>query len=31
MGDKLHFDSPVLREFGRRYAKAWRELSGQSH
>ena len=23
MGDKLHFDSPSLREFGRRYARAW--------
>lgn len=22
-GDKLHFDSPALREFGRRYARAW--------
>jgi len=22
-GDKLHFDSPSLREFGRRYAQAW--------
>lgn len=31
LGDKLHFDTPALREFGRRYAKAWRELSGQSH
>ncbi len=26
-GDKLHFDSPALREFGRRYARAWLELS----
>ncbi|HWA10857.1 MAG TPA: sialate O-acetylesterase [Opitutaceae bacterium] len=25
-GDKLHFDSPSLREFGRRYAQAWFEL-----
>jgi hypothetical protein len=22
-GDKLHFDAPSLKEFGRRYAKAW--------
>ena len=26
-GDKLHFDSPALREFGRRYAAAWEALS----
>jgi hypothetical protein len=26
-GDKLHFDSASLREFGRRYARAWLELS----
>ena len=26
-GDQLHFDSAALREFGRRYAKAWQELS----
>jgi len=26
MGDKLHFDSPSLREFGRRYARAWLAL-----
>ena len=25
-GDKLHFDTPALREFGRRYARAWQEL-----
>ena len=28
-GDKLHFDSPSLREFGRRYAQAW--LSAGRH
>ena len=26
-GDRLHFDSPSLREFGRRYAKAWMEIA----
>lgn len=26
-GDKLHFDSPAFREFGRRYARAWLELA----
>lgn len=26
-GDKVHFDSPSLRELGRRYAAAWRRLS----
>jgi hypothetical protein len=26
-GDKLHFDSPAFRELGRRYAKAWLDLS----
>ena len=26
-GDKLHFDTASNRELGRRYAKAWRELS----
>lgn len=25
-GDKLHFDSPAFREFGRRYARAWLAL-----
>lgn len=25
-GDKVHFDSAALREFGRRYAKAWQDL-----
>jgi hypothetical protein len=25
-GDQLHFDTPSLHEFGRRYAKAWAEL-----
>jgi hypothetical protein len=28
MGDQLHFDSPALREFGRRYARAWLEFNG---
>jgi hypothetical protein len=26
-GDKLHFDSVALREFGRRYAKAWKAMA----
>lgn len=26
-GDRLHFDAPSAREFGRRYAKAWMALS----
>lgn len=26
-GDNLHFDTPSLHEFGRRYARAWRELA----
>ena len=26
-GDKLHFDTPSLREFGRRYARAWQALA----
>ena len=25
-GDRLHFDTPALHEFGRRYAKAWLEM-----
>ena len=27
MGDKLHFDTPALHEFGRRYAEAWLKLA----
>lgn len=26
-GDGLHFDTPSLREFGRRYYRAWQELA----
>ena len=29
-GDKVHFHSPALREFGRRYAEAWKTLSTRS-
>ncbi|HVT74002.1 MAG TPA: sialate O-acetylesterase [Lacunisphaera sp.] len=29
MGDHLHFDTPALHEFGRRYAQAWLELGGR--
>jgi hypothetical protein len=28
-GDKVHFDSPSLRELGRRYAAAWQQLEVQ--
>ncbi|MBN8458189.1 MAG: hypothetical protein J0M04_10155 [Verrucomicrobia bacterium] len=26
-GDKLHFDSPSLREFGKRYAEAYMKMA----